>query len=219
MSNLIVLTRFANPRNLLKHAKGFIDRRMSSLKNDVNHCVKTSPYAPYPALMYCFSNIDLLGVLYAGKAGRDANTTQQSKNYMKLFMGYSELQSTLLQCIFRYKLIHVAEPLLSVIQYETRRIAWQYNHYNVVNHLIFVPAATTNNNIQIAPNWSIEFDEIFEISILGLAEDIINSVYKDGGYLQTLEKDNTLQAHFEEAIENMHAILNITPKDGGILKC
>jgi hypothetical protein len=219
MSNLMVLTRFANPQDLLKHAKDFIDRRMCSLKNDVSHCVKTAPYAPYPALIYCFSNIDLLGALYAGKDRKNANTTQQSKNYMKLFMGYSELQSTLLQCIFRHKLIHVAEPLLSVIQYETRRIAWQYNHYNVVNHLIFVPAATTNNNIQIAPNWSIEFDEIFEISILGLAEDIINSVYKDGGYLQTLEKDNTLQAHFEEAIENMHAILNITPKDGGTLKC
>ena len=91
MSNLMVLTRFANPRDLLKHAKDFIDRRMCSLKNDVSHCVKTAPYAPYPALIYCFSNIDLLGALYAGKAGRDANTTQQSKNYMKLFMGYSEL--------------------------------------------------------------------------------------------------------------------------------
>lgn len=85
--------------------------------------------------------------------------------------------------------------------------------------MIFVPAATTNNNIQIASNWSIEFDEIFEISILGLADDVINSLYKDGGYLQTLEKDNTLQAHFEEDIENIHAILNITPKDGGTLKC
>jgi hypothetical protein len=117
------LGRFANPQDLLKHAKDYIDRRMNSLKNDVNHCVKTEPYAPYPALIYCFSNIDLLGALYAGKAGSGANTTQQSKNYMKLFIGYSELQSTLLQCIFRHKLIHVAEPLLSVIQYKTRHIA------------------------------------------------------------------------------------------------
>ena len=213
------MTRFNNSQDLLNHAKDFVDRRMSSLKNDVNHCIKTEPCAPYPALIYCFSNIDLLGSLYAGKAGKDANTTQQSKNYMKRFMGYSELQSTLLQCIFRHKLIHLAEPLLSVIQYETRRIAWQYNHYNVVNHLIFVPAATTNNNIQIAPNWSIEFDEIFEISILGLADDVINSVYKDGGYLQMLEKDNTLRAHFEEAIEDMHALLNIKPKADGTLNC
>jgi len=70
---------------------------------------------PHVLRIYCFSNIDLLGALYAGKAIRDTNTTQQPKNYMKLFMGYSELQSNLLQCIFRHKLIHVAEPLLSVI--------------------------------------------------------------------------------------------------------
>jgi hypothetical protein len=31
------------------------------------------------------------------------------------------------------------------------------------NHVIFVPV-TTNNNIQVASNWNIEFDEIFEIS-------------------------------------------------------
>jgi hypothetical protein len=130
--NLILLSRFANPQDLLKHAKDFIDRRMSSLKNDVNHCVKIEPYAPYPALIYCFSNIDLLGALYSGKAGKDASTTEQSKNYVKRFMGYSELQSTLLQCIFRHKLIHLTEPLLSVIEYETRRIAWRYNHYDVV---------------------------------------------------------------------------------------
>ena len=193
---------------------------MSSLKSDVNHCVKTKPYAPYPALIYCFSNVDLLGALYAGKAGKNANTTtQQSKNYMKRFMGYSELQSTLLQCIFRHKLIHVAEPLLSVIEYESRRIAWQYNHYNVDNHLIFVPATTANNYIEIVPNWSIEFDELFEISILGLAEDIEKSVYKDDGYLQMLEKDNSLQSHFEEAIEDIHAVLNIKPRSDGTLKC
>jgi hypothetical protein len=34
-----------------------------------------------------------------------------------------------------------------------------------------------------------------------------------------LEKDNSLQARFEQAIENIHAVLNITPKDGRTLKC
>jgi hypothetical protein len=213
------LSRFANTQDLLKLAKDFIDRRMSSLKNDVNHCIKTEPYAPYPALIYCFSNIDLLGALSAGKAGKSANITQQSKNYMKHFMGYTEGQSALLQCIFRHNLVHLAEPLLSVIEYKSRRIAWQYNHYNLVNHLIFIPAATTNNHVQITPNWSIEFDEIFEISILGLAEDVVKSVYKDDGYLQKLEKDNSLQTHFEEAIENIHSQIYIKTKSDGALKC
>ena len=79
MSNLMLLTRFANSQDLLKHAKDFVDRRMSSLKSDVNHCVKKEPYAQYPALIYCFSNVDLLGALFAGKAGKGANITEQSK--------------------------------------------------------------------------------------------------------------------------------------------
>lgn len=214
------MSRFANPQVLLEHAMHFINRRMDSLKNNVSHCVKTEPYAPYPALIYCFSNIDLLGALYVGKAAkRNTSTSQQSKNYMKRFMGYTEGQSALLQCIFRHKLVHLAEPLLSVIEYKSRRIAWQYNYYNMVNHLIFVPATTTNNNIQIAPNWNIEFDEIFEISILGLAEDVVKSVYKDGGYLQMLGKDNSLQAHFEEAVEDIHSMTHIKTKPDGTLKC
>jgi hypothetical protein len=109
-------------------------------------------------------------------------------------------------------------PLLSVIQYGTRRIGWQYNHYNVVNHLIFVPVATTNNNIQIAPNWSIKFDEIFEISILDLADDIINSVYKDGRYLQMLEKD-TLYRLIVKNLLKIHMLYLILRLKMAELKC
>jgi hypothetical protein len=211
------LGKFSNPQDLLEHARNFIDTRMSSLKNDVNHCIKTKPYAPFPALIYCFSNIDLLGALSAGKAGKNANTTQQSKDYMKCFMGYNELQSTLLQCIFRHNLVHLAEPLLSVIEYKSRRIAWKYNHNDVLNHLIFLPAiiTTDNINVQIAP-----VDEIFEISILALAEDVIKSVYKDGGgYLQMLEQDKNLQTHFKEADENIHSIIHVKINPDGTLKC
>jgi hypothetical protein len=40
------------------HAKHFINKRMHSLEKDINHCVKTEPYAPFPALIYCFYNIE-----------------------------------------------------------------------------------------------------------------------------------------------------------------
>lgn len=192
---------------------------MDSLEKDVSHCVKTEPYAPFPALIYCFSNIDLLGSLYAGRADKNSPTTQQSKKYMRDFMGYTEEQSTLLQCIFRHNLVHLAEPLLSVIKYKSRSIAWQYNHYNTVKHLIFVPAKT-HNKIQVAANWDIEFDEIFEISILGLANDISNSVYRtNGGYLEALENDNSIQDRFENTIENIHATMDILSHSDGTLEC
>jgi hypothetical protein len=222
------LSKFANQHDLLNHAKDFIKTRMDALKKDIDHCIKTQPYAPFPALIYCFSNIDLLGALYAGRADKAApttqrskrySTTQQSKKYMKDFMGYNEEKSTLLQCIFRHKLVHLAEPLLSVIEYKSHLIAWKYNHYNTVNHLIFVPATTTNNKIQITANWGIQFDEVFEISILGLANDIINSVYKADGYIESLQKNNRLQSHFENAIEDIHSIIKISIRSDGNMEC
>jgi hypothetical protein len=186
------------------------------------------PSSSFPALIYCFSNIDLLGALYAGSAdtavpttqrSKKYSSTQQSKKYMMDFMGYNEEQSTLLQCIFRHKLVHLAEPLLSVIEYKSRLIAWKYNHYNTVNHLIFVPAITTNNKTQITANWEVQFDEIFEISILGLTKDIINSVYKTSGYIESLQKDNALQSHFENAIKDIHSMIKISINSNGVMKC
>lgn len=226
--SIAILSKFANQHDLLNHAKDFIKTRMDALKKDIDHCIKTQPYAPFPALIYCFSNIDLLGALYTGRADKAApttqrskkySTTQQSKKYMKDFMGYNEEKSTLLQCIFRHKLVHLAEPLLSVIEYKSRLIAWKYNHYNTVNHLIFVPASTANNKIQITANWDIHFDEVFEISILGLANDIINSVYKANGYIESLQKNNNLQSHFENAIEDIHSIIKISIRPDGDMEC
>lgn len=190
------MSKFANQHDLLNHAKDFIKTRMDALKKDIDHCIKTQPYAPFPALIYCFSNIDLelfiqeelIRLLLQQKDLKGIPQHNNLKKYMKDFMGYNEEKSTLLQCIFRHKLVHLAEPLLSVIEYKSRLIAWKYNHYNTVNHLIFVPASTANNKIQITANRDIHFDEVFEISILGLANDIINSVYKADGYIESLQK-------------------------------
>ena len=82
--------------------------------------------------------------------------------------------------------------------------------------MIFVPAKTPNNKIQVAASWDIEFDEIFEISILGLAKDISNSVYRTNrGYLEMLEKDNSIQDRFENAIESIHATMDILSYSDG----
>jgi hypothetical protein len=52
------------------------------LENDVEGFLpadkkEVAAYAPFPALMYCFSIMDLLGSLYAGNA-RSGNTTDNS---------------------------------------------------------------------------------------------------------------------------------------------
>jgi hypothetical protein len=93
MSTLPIV--FKNTDELMEFAKDFFVRdRLDSLEKDVNHCV---PYytdediknkikkhsAPFPALMYCFSIIDLLGALYAGNA-RGGDTINNSKIHVYL---------------------------------------------------------------------------------------------------------------------------------------
>jgi hypothetical protein len=60
-----------DPSELMTFARDFIVRdRLNSLANDVKRCLPQKKInneepdpAPFPALMYCFSIIDLLGAL------------------------------------------------------------------------------------------------------------------------------------------------------------
>lgn len=96
--------------------KAVYDERLSSLDNDVKRCLpadvdkKEAPcYAPFPALLYCFSVIDLLGALYAGHA-RSSKTVDNSKKYMNDLMKYGKDQFNILQKMFRHKMVHLAQP-------------------------------------------------------------------------------------------------------------
>jgi hypothetical protein len=108
--------RFSETNELIQFARKFINNRVDSLEKDVSHCLR-KPFAPFPAILYCFSTIDLLGALYAGQGaekdpatGNKVNTTANSKRYMEKFMNYTEEQRHLLMDIFRHKLVHLAQP-------------------------------------------------------------------------------------------------------------
>ena len=64
------MTIFANPNEMIKFARDFVKNRIYSLEKDVKYCLTESnfpiQYAPFPALLYCFSTIDLLGSLLEG---------------------------------------------------------------------------------------------------------------------------------------------------------
>jgi hypothetical protein len=82
------LFNFIDNTERIKFAEKFlIDDRLKSLEYDVNRCLvndSNNYYSPIPALMYCFSMIDLLGALYAGNA-KGGDTTTNSK---KIHGGY-----------------------------------------------------------------------------------------------------------------------------------
>lgn len=130
---------FKDEKELLNYARKFLKNRLESLDKDVKHCLK-KPYSPFPAILYCFSTVDLLGALYAGqaekrriikKAGasmkakqRRPDTTAYSRRYMKRFMNYNS-ESIYLQQIFRHKTVHLARPKPAIMD-KNRIIAWRY---------------------------------------------------------------------------------------------
>lgn len=199
------ISRFPDKNELKRFARRFVKERMDSLEKDVIHCSQ-QPFAPFPAILYCMSTIDLLGALSAGQAARkdprtnkNVDTTANSKNYMQQFMGYTDEQASLVADLFRHKLVHLAQPK-PCVSYNNNVVAWQYDHDYTTKHLI-LENASPDAKIQIKSDWSITISQIFTIGIMQLKDDIHDSVYRHGGYLDQFESNtNKLQSMFEKAI-------------------
>ena len=193
---------FANQEELIKFAKDFIEERLKALEDDVRHCcLRKDHFAPFPALLYCFSTIDLLGALYAGNATRNADTTHQSEDYMRRFMNYTEEQCRLLQRILRHKIVHLAQPK-AVIEDESRKITWSISERKKTDHLK-LEKLPLGLKVQVSSSWEIPCDYKFTISISRLSKDIRDSVESPNGYLASLQKPPDLQDNFEKAIEQI----------------
>lgn len=180
---------------------------MNSLQKDVMHCLQ-EPFAPFPALLYCMSPVDFLGAVVAGQAakrdsitGHPVDTIGNSKAYMQKYMGYTEEQSTLIIELFRHKFVHVAQPRPSV-SHNNKIVAWRYEHHHSQKHLL-LENAPTNTKIQIKSGWEIAVDQIFSLGIEQFMEDIRDSVYRHGGYLDLFETTPKLQDNFEKAVEEI----------------
>ena len=203
-------------RELETFAEAFlVKNRLASLHNDVELCItmtnkKTEQYAPFPALEYCFSVIDLLGALYAGHA-RKGNTVSNSKEYMRTFMKsngkfYEKWQVELLQMLFRHKIVHLSEPKTS-IHYKGKVIGWRHDETNTHKneHLqIVYPNPPRKLHSDIYGKTTIYGDGEFVISILQFEEEIKDSVTRStDGYLNKLRADPKLQKKFETAINQI----------------
>ena len=202
---------------ILAIARNMVEERTDSLQNDVKRCVfgadvyTHTQAAPFPALLYCFSTIDLLGALYGGNA--EGNSTKQSGNYMTEVMFYPEEKAFLLQQVFRHKIVHLAQPaprssineslIDKKIKGESARqlrarlkdkistglYQWGIEHCDRVKHLVIEPLGKEGQDERFCL-W---------VSIWSLVEDIVDSVYKPDGYMHRLENDDTLRKKFVKA--------------------
>ncbi len=193
---------FSDKDELIRFAEGFLKERIESLEKDVSLCL-TGHSAPFPALLYCFATIDLLGALYCGSATRNAPTKKQSVSYMKRFMSYSGAASTLLIDIFRHKIVHTAQPR-TVVKNRDRYISWGFWHNDRLHHLKIVKLQDPEHH-KIGSRLSVTITHRFEISIAHLVRDIRKSVFSDGGILDSLREDNDLQAKFDKAVSEIYS--------------
>lgn len=179
-------------------------QKIGSLENDVKRCIASSnPYqpAPFPALLFCFSVIDLLGALSAGNA-RPGRTADQAKDYMHRFMNYTTDQADLLQKVFRHKLVHLAEPK-PIMESKGRLISWQEWHDNREKHLL-VESLKEPQIMPVTSNLRRTVNHVFHVGIWNLVEDVKLSVERPNGYLDSLEKSTDLQDKFEQAISQLY---------------
>jgi len=191
---------------LMHFADEFIVKdRLASLENDVNRCLPTAKteaaeYAPFPALMYYFSIVDLLGSLYAGNA-RSANTTDNAARYMEKYLNYSKDKLRLLQKIYRHKIVHLSQPKF-VMLYNKQIIAWKHEEGVTSRHLTINP---TPGYVNIpGGSGKIYCNAQYIISIVTLKDDIKNSVVRSpGGYMEDLRNNTDLQSKFVTAINQI----------------
>jgi hypothetical protein len=203
LSNAIDLVNFAS--KLIKR------ERLPSLKKDVETCVHNA--CSFPAILYCFSTIDMLGALYKGDM-KPGNTTKNSAEYMVKFMknngvNYTENQVRLLQKIYRHKIVHIAQPR-PLIEIDSNKITWRYDDEDITKHLTVETASNPQPITAFLTPYSMYFNQVFVISILKLAHDVEDSVIRpNDGYWDMFSNNllidgKGLQDNFRSAISDMY---------------
>jgi hypothetical protein len=199
---------FNDSKELIEFANKFIvDERLSSLEKDVKECLDKD--CAFPALLYCFSTVDLLGALYTGFAENGSDTTNNFKAYALRFMintnvRYNNEQVTLIQEIFRHKIVHLAQPKL-VVYSKKRYIHWRYEYPEINNHLKIERHRRQQIKTILTPK-ALFYDHSFAISITKILHDIEDSVIRQtDGYMARLQNNyKNLQAKFDSAIQQIY---------------
>jgi hypothetical protein len=196
------MTAFADNNELIQFARTFLRDRTESLQRDALACTHGAT-AAFPAILYCFSTVDLLGALLGGDAKSSKGMTDRAKAYARRFMHYSEDQCSLLWDVFRHKIVHLAQPNPVVKDSKGKKTTWGYWHDDLAHHLKLVSLVPPIHEM-VTSGLSIDAEHRFEFSIHHLVLDIDDSVHAPGGYLHTLASDKGLQDNFTTAVDQIY---------------
>jgi hypothetical protein len=192
---------FSDTNELIQFARTFLRDRTDSLQRDAQVCLHGAT-AAFPAILYCFSTVDLLGALLGGDAKSSTGMTNRAKEYAKRFMHYSEDQCSLLWGVFRHKIVHLAQPN-AVKVFKGKKTTWGYWHDDGAHHLKLVPFFPPVHQT-VTSGLAFNVEQRFEISIRHFVADIIDSVHAPGGYLHALGSDEGLQKCFTDAVTHLY---------------
>ena len=174
----------------LQKAIDFLKERIESLEKDVTHCLN-KPYAPFPAILYCFSTLDLLGALYSGEGKKKTGISKRTADFMKVVMKYKERDMKLIQELFRHKIVHLAQPG-PIVELDSEKYSWGYCHNDTNKHLFY-----ENVNEKY-------FKYRFWVSIQELVNDIRKSIFGTDGYLSKINQKESLLKNFIKAYEEIY---------------
>ncbi len=161
----------------------FLRETCNSLLKDVRHSVLyeySSPDwpTPIPALLYCFSVVNLLSSFCSGSLSPSSEVIYA---YFEEFLHYDATQIELLEYIYKYKLFHPNQSRFLFHKYGMD-FYWEWVDNDRSRHL------RTQDHLGSGPmvKW-------FTISILSFAEDIEASVFQKDNYLHELFVNPTLK--------------------------
>jgi hypothetical protein len=206
VSAQVVTTKFINfegSKQLIAYSEDLFERKLHHLKNDVEDCLlinsktRNAP-APYPAMLFSFSVIDMLGSLYTGSP----RSNDRCFEYMTKMMAIEPKKAALLLQIHQSKLVHFADPN-TVIEFRGSKIVWNYFHESDRSRHLQLKSNKSEMHFPLTPT-TFQAEEEFSLGIADFAQDIRNSVYKKpSGYLELLKNSKDLQAKFDRALSEL----------------
>jgi hypothetical protein len=211
---------FQTDREVVRFATKFLRDRSKGFKKDIDICLTSvngpkgkKTHAYMPALLLCFSFIDLLSGLYAGNIRRHG--LNDFVRYMKQFTPanrYNDYDLTVLYVGFRHKIAHLSHPYLVLdtakekqIGGAPKRLAWTICAARRKKPLEIIPGKA-NRTIKSHPTpWPVSYDHVMKISIAALAADARSSLKGPTGYLVALQSDPNIRRRFKKCMREFFA--------------
>jgi hypothetical protein len=204
---------FSSDGELLRFARKFANRHVERFEKDIAICLtgkswksgQEVTHAYFPALMACIGFMDFFSGLYCGTL--KSPTLDDLKNYARRFLPpeYSDNSLTIFYHCFRHKIAHLAHPydvldtrkVPSLSNEPSMRVTWEVDEKPLSQSITLETLETPQLLKDVPSGWDVTFDHRMHVSIPKLANDAIQSVCGDSGYLHELASNQDCRSKFE----------------------